>query len=423
MSGQTYLSELNEAQRAAVEYLDGPELVIAGAGSGKTRVLTYKIVHLLANGHSAGNILALTFTNKAAQEMRERISGLVGETVASRLWMGTFHSVFSRFLRMNADKIGFSPNFTIYDAADSKSLIKSIIRDLKLDDKVYRPAIVASVISNAKNNLYSAADYASDRDIRRSDEAAGRPRTADIFRIYVERCRIAGAMDFDDLLYYTNVLFRDFPEVLERYRRHFTYVLVDEYQDTNFAQHLIVRQLCERSGAICVVGDDAQSIYSFRGADIRNILSLKKTFPALRTFKLEQNYRSTRNIIGAANTLIAANTEQIPKEVFSRNDEGERIEVVQSYSDYEEAYTVATRLSQVRMRYHLALNDVAILYRTNAQSRVLEEALRNRNVPYRVYGGLAFFQRKEIKDAVCFFRLAVNPDDDEAFRRVINTPK
>ncbi|MDE6135579.1 MAG: UvrD-helicase domain-containing protein, partial [Muribaculaceae bacterium] len=315
------------------------------------------------------------------------------------------------------------PNFTIYDAADSKSLIKSIIRDLKLDDKVYRPAIVASVISNAKNNLYSAADYASDRDIRRSDEAAGRPRTADIFRIYVERCRIAGAMDFDDLLYYTNVLFRDFPEVLERYRRHFTYVLVDEYQDTNFAQHLIVRQLCERSGAICVVGDDAQSIYSFRGADIRNILSLKKTFPALRTFKLEQNYRSTRNIIGAANTLIAANTEQIPKEVFSRNDEGERIEVVQSYSDYEEAYTVATRLSQVRMRYHLALNDVAILYRTNAQSRVLEEALRNRNVPYRVYGGLAFFQRKEIKDAVCFFRLAVNPDDDEAFRRVINTPK
>ncbi|MBD5218726.1 MAG: UvrD-helicase domain-containing protein [Bacteroidales bacterium] len=423
MVGSDYLEQLNDAQRAAVEYLDGSELVIAGAGSGKTRVLTYKIVHLLHNGHNPARILALTFTNKAASEMRERISKLVGDDVASRLWMGTFHSIFSRFLRMNAERIGFKSNFTIYDASDSKSLIKSIIRDMKLDDKVYRPTAVASEISNAKNNLYSAEDYARDKDIRHANEAANRPRLAEIYTTYAERCRIAGAMDFDDLLYYTNVLFRDCPDVLEHFREYFTYVLVDEYQDTNFAQHLIVRQLCEKKDNLCVVGDDAQSIYSFRGANIRNILGLKKAFPSLRTFKLEQNYRSTRNIIGAANTLIAANKEQIPKEVFSTNDAGERIEVVQCYNDYEEAYTVASRLNQVRMRMHMAYNDIAILYRTNAQSRVLEEALRNRNVPYRVYGGLAFYQRKEIKDAVCYFRLALNPNDDEAFRRVVNTPK
>ncbi|MDE5662241.1 MAG: UvrD-helicase domain-containing protein, partial [Muribaculaceae bacterium] len=347
---KTYLDRLNSAQRAAVEYLGGPQLVIAGAGSGKTRVLTYKIVHLLENGHKPGRILALTFTNKAAREMRERIGALVGEATASKLWMGTFHSIFSRFLRMYADRLGFTSNFTIYDTSDSKSLIKSIIRELKLDDKVYRPGAVMADISQAKNNLYSPEDYARDKNLMQADNAAKRGRTAEIYAVYRDRCRIAGAMDFDDLLFYTNVLLRDNPDVLEHFRDYFSYILVDEYQDTNFAQHLIVRQLCGKSQNLCVVGDDAQSIYSFRGANIRNILDLKKSFPALQTFKLEENYRSTRNIIGAANTLIAANTEQIPKEVFSNNDEGERIEVVQCYNDYEEAYIVANRIAQVRMR-------------------------------------------------------------------------
>ncbi len=418
-----YLDKLNSAQRAAVEYLGGPELVIAGAGSGKTRVLTYKIVHLLNMGHYPGRILALTFTNKAAREMRERIEALVGQAVASRLWMGTFHSIFSRFLRMHADRIGFSPNFTIYDSADSKSLVKTIIKELKLDDKIYRPGIVLNAISQAKNNLYSPEDYAADTELTNSDKNSGRGRTHEIYRLYRDRCRIAGAMDFDDLLFYTNVLFRDNPDVLAHFRQYFSYVLVDEYQDTNFAQHLIVRQLCETTQNLCVVGDDAQSIYSFRGANIRNILDFKKVFPSLRTFKLEENYRSTRNIIGAANTLIAANREQIPKEVFSNNADGERIEVVQAYNEYEEAYIVANRIAQVRMRYRCPLSEIAVLYRTNAQSRVLEEALRGRNLAYRVFGGLAFYQRKEVKDAVSYFRLAVNPDDDEAFRRVINTPK
>lgn len=423
MVAEDYLSQLNAQQRAAVEYLDGPELVIAGAGSGKTRVLTYKIVHLLENGHYPNHILALTFTNKAAREMRERICTLVGDDIASRLWMGTFHSIFSRFLRMNASRIGFTSNFTIYDSADSKSLIKSIIRELHLDDKIYRPGQVAAAISFAKNQLYSPEDYAADRALVRSDADAGRGRIHEIFRIYRDRCRIAGAMDFDDLLYYTNVLFRDNPDVLQHFSNYFSYVLVDEYQDTNFAQHLIVRQLCGVKKQLCVVGDDAQSIYSFRGANIRNILDFKKTFPEQRTFKLEENYRSSRNIIGAANSLIAANHEQIPKQVFSNKDAGELIEVVQSFNEYEEAYAVAARIAQVRMRYKCPLSEVAVLYRTNAQSRVLEEALRNRNLAYRIFGGLAFYQRKEVKDAVSYFRLAVNPDDDEALRRVINTPK
>lgn len=423
MSDNTYLSQLNEAQRAAVEYLGGPELVIAGAGSGKTRVLTYKILHLLANGHSPGRIIALTFTNKAAREMRDRIEKLAGPEMASRLWMGTFHSIFSRMLRRNADLIGFRSDFTVYDASDSKSLIRSIIKEMNLDDKVYRPGQVMADISNAKNNLYSPADYAADRELMAADKAAGRSRTADIFATYHERCRIAGAMDFDDLLYYTNVLLRDNPDLCQRYRDYFSYILVDEYQDTNFAQHHIVLQLCKDKNNLCVVGDDAQSIYSFRGANIRNILTLKKTFPDLRTFKLEENYRSTQNIIGAANALIAANTEQIPKEVYSRNDPGERIEIVQCYNDYEESYVVASRIGQIRMRMHLPLNETAILYRTNAQSRVLEEALRNRNIPYRIFGGQSFYTRAEIKDAVSYFRLAVNPDDDEAFRRVLNTPR
>lgn len=419
----SYLECLNEAQRVAVEYLGGPELVIAGAGSGKTRVLTYKIVHLLHNGHRPSHIMALTFTNKAANEMRERIEKLTGPETASQLWMGTFHSIFSRILRRHADRIGFKSNFTVYDAADSKSLIKSIIKEMKLDDKIYTPSKVASDISFAKNNLYSPEDYAADRELMQADANAKRSRTAEIFKTYRDRCRIAGAMDFDDLLFYTNVLLRDNADIRDFYRQYFSYILVDEYQDTNFAQHMIVLQLCGEHNNLCVVGDDAQSIYSFRGANIRNILNLRQTFSALRTFKLEENYRSTQNIIGAANSLIAVNKEQIPKEVYSNNSPGDLIEAVQSYNDYEEAYLVASRISQVRMRKHLPYNEIAILYRTNAQSRVVEEALRNRNIPYRIYGGLSFYQRKEIKDAIAYFRLAVNPDDDEAFRRVINTPK
>jgi len=417
-----YLSALNDAQRAAVEYLGGPELVIAGAGSGKTRVLTYKIVHLLEQGHDPRRILALTFTNKAAREMRDRIEALVGTDVASRLWMGTFHSIFSRILRMNAERIGFRRTYTIYDASDSKSLVRTIIKDMDLDDKVYRPGTVLGDISMAKNALYSPEDYASDKALMESDRAARRPRTVEIYKAYRDRCHIADAMDFDDLLYYTNILLRDNPDVLENLQNYFSYVLVDEYQDTNFAQHVIVRQLCGKRQNLCVVGDDAQSIYSFRGANIRNILDLRKTFPSLATYKLEQNYRSTRNIIGAANTLIACNKEQIHKDVFSQNDEGQRIEVVACENDYMEGYAVANRLSQVRMRSHSPLSEFAILYRTNAQSRVLEESLRNRNIPYRIYGGLAFYQRAEVKDVVSYFRLAVNPDDDEALRRVINKP-
>ena len=417
-----YLSALNDAQREAVEYLGGPELVIAGAGSGKTRVLTYKIVHLLAQGHDPRRILALTFTNKAAREMRERIEALVGPEVASKLWMGTFHSIFSRILLMNADRIGFRRTYTVYDTSDSKSLVKTIIKDMGLDEKLYRPGTVLGDISMAKNALYSPEDYALDKALMESDRAAKRPRTVDVYKAYRDRCHIADAMDFDDLLYYTNVLLRDNPDVLENLQDYFSYVLVDEYQDTNFAQHVIVRQLCGKKQNLCVVGDDAQSIYSFRGANIRNILDLRKTFPSLATYKLEQNYRSTRNIIGAANALIACNKEQIHKEVFSQNDEGQRIEVVGCENDYMEGYAVANRLSQVRMRSHSPLSEFAILYRTNAQSRVLEESLRNRNIPYRIYGGLAFYQRAEVKDVISYFRLAVNPDDDEALRRVINKP-
>ena len=389
----SYLECLNEAQRAAVEYLGGPELVIAGAGSGKTRVLTYKIVHLLHNGHRPSHIMALTFTNKAANEMRERIEKLTGPETASQLWMGTFHSIFSRILRRHADRIGFKSNFTVYDAADSKSLIKSIIKEMKLDDKIYTPSKVASDISFAKNNLYSPEDYAADRELMQADANAKRSRTAEIFKAYRDRCRIAGAMDFDDLLFYTNVLLRDNADIRDFYRQYFSYILVDEYQDTNFAQHMIVLQLCGEHNNLCVVGDDAQSIYSFRGANIRNILNLRQTFSALRTFKLEENYRSTQNIIGAANSLIAVNKEQIPKEVYSNNSPGDLIEAVQSYNDYEEAYLVASRISQVRMRKHLPYNEIAILYRTNAQSRVVEEALRNRNIPYRIYEDMSYYQR------------------------------
>ena len=417
-----YLEELNPQQRDAVVYTDGPQLVIAGAGSGKTRVLTYKIVHLLAKGYEPWRILALTFTNKAAREMRERVEAVVGPETASKIWMGTFHSIFSRILRTHADRIGFNSNFTIYDASDSKSLIKSIIREMELDEKIYKASTVVSAISWAKNALISPDRYAINRDIIEADKRAKRPLTYAIYSTYVKRCRVAGAMDFDDLLYYTNELLRDNADVLHHYQGFFKYVLIDEYQDTNFAQHLIATQLCAESNKLCVVGDDAQSIYSFRGANIRNILSLKSTYPTLQTFKLEQNYRSTQNIINAANSLIAKNKEQIPKNVFSKNSLGAKVEITDTYSDYEEAIVVASQISRMHMHAHDSYDDYAILYRTNNQSRRLEEALRNRNIPYRIWGGVAFYQRKEVRDAIAYFRLAINPNDDEALRRIINFP-
>ncbi len=419
---EEYLSQLNEPQRQAVEYLGGPSLVIAGAGAGKTRVLTYKIVHLLHNGYEPHRILALTFTNKAAREMRSRIEQLVGKKTASHLWMGTFHSIFSRILRANAERIGFKSDFTIYDSNDSKSLIKTIIKDMQLDDKVYKPATVQSAISMAKNSLLSVEAYANNRELQESDRRSRRPLIATIYKAYRQRCFLAGAMDFDDLLYYTNVLLRDNPDVLSHYREFFRYILVDEYQDTNFAQHMIVSQLCNESNNFCAVGDDAQSIYSFRGANIRNILNLQNAYPTLRTFKLEQNYRSTQNIINAANSLIAKNRFQIPKQVFSNNEAGSPVEVVESYSDYDESFLVANRVSQLHATTGDSYDEFAVLYRTNAQSRVLEEQLRKRNIPYRIYGGLSFYQRKEIKDAIAYLRLSTNPDDDEALRRIINTP-
>ncbi len=417
-----YLDELNAPQQAAVTYTDGPALVIAGAGSGKTRVLTYKIVHLLHNGYEPWRILALTFTNKAAREMRERIEQLVGAPTASKLWMGTFHSIFARMLRSNAERVGYKSNFTIYDSADSKSLIKSIIKDMALDEKIYKPSTIQSAISSAKNALISPEKYARLADVMEADKNARRPQTYAIYRIYRDRCIAAGAMDFDDLLYYTNLLLRDNPDVLRHYQDFFRYILVDEYQDTNFAQHVIVSQLTKENQSLCVVGDDAQSIYSFRGANIRNILNLKNAYPQLKIFKLEQNYRSTQNIINAANSLIEKNTEQIRKQVFSEKEPGKKIEVVQSYSDFEESFLVANRISQIKMATGDSFDEFAILYRTNAQSRILEESLRKRNIPYRIYGGLSFYQRKEVKDAIAYFRLSVNPNDDEALKRIINFP-
>ena len=428
-----YLNQLNEQQREAVLYTDGPQLVIAGAGSGKTRVLTYKIVHLLHEGLAPSRIMALTFTNKAAREMRERIEPLVGTDIARQLWMGTFHSIFARLLRVNAERLGFRHDFTIYDTSDSLSLVKIIIKDMGLNDKVYKPRHVMSRISAAKNALFSPRDYAGDSGLRRQDEDANQPLIYAIYETYWQRCRIAGAMDFDDLLFYTNILLRDNPDVLDRYRNMFQYILVDEYQDTNFAQHLIVQQLSELHHRVCVVGDDAQSIYSFRGANINNILGLQRVYPGLQTFKLEQNYRSTQTIVEAAGSLIKKNKRQIEKHIFSRGEVGSPIEVVECFSDYEEAYVVANRIAAIKARQGDRYADFAILYRTNAQSRVLEEALSNGGrrdkhgnmrdaIPYRIYGGLSFYQRKEIKDAIAYFRLCINPDDDEAVRRIINTP-
>ncbi len=416
-----YLDELNDSQRAAVLYQDGPSLVIAGAGSGKTRVLTYKIAHLMNEGYDPWNILALTFTNKAAREMKERISRQVGER-ARYLWMGTFHSIFSRILRVESQAIGFSSNFTIYDSSDSKSLIKSIIKEMQLDDKVYKPGSIQSRISNAKNHLVLPDAYASHAGIIQADMEAKVPATRDIYRRYWDRCRQSNAMDFDDLLVYTYVLFRDFPEVRRKYVEQFRYVLVDEYQDTNFAQHSIVLQLTQENQRVCVVGDDAQSIYSFRGANIDNILKFTKVYQGAKLFKLEQNYRSTQTIVRAANSLIEKNREQIRKEVYSRNSQGEPLGVFQAYSDVEEGEIVANKIVQLRHRENYSYDDFAILYRTNAQSRIFEEALRKRNLPYKIYGGLSFYQRKEIKDVISYFRLAVNPNDEEAFKRVLNYP-
>lgn len=417
------LASLNPAQRAAVEYCSGPQLVIAGAGSGKTRVLTYKIAHLLELGIEPDRIMALTFTNKAAREMQERIAALVGSDKASRLWMGTFHSILLRMLRLHADRLGFRYDFTIYDAADSRSLVKLIINELGLDEKQYKPSSVAGAISNAKNALISPQRYAVNKDITTADNRAGRPLIARIYKMYCERCRLAQTMDFDDILVYANVLLRDNPDLTDYYSKWFQYVLVDEYQDTNFAQSLIVSRLVSGHGHLCVVGDDAQSIYSFRGANIENILGMQQRYPGLQLFKLERNYRSTKNIVEAAGSLIKYNPNQIPKNVYSENETGEKLQVVEAFTDIEEASLVAAAVSR---RIHNSpgktLEDMAILYRTNAQSRLLEEALRRRAIPYRIYGGLTFYQRKEVKDAIAYFRLAVNPDDDEALRRIINFP-
>lgn len=417
-----YINELNDSQRAAVLYNEGPSLVIAGAGSGKTRVLTYKIAWLLENGYQPWNILALTFTNKAAREMKERIAKQVGTERARYLWMGTFHSLFLRILHAEASHLGFTFQFTIYDTADSKSLIRSIIKEMQLDEKNYKPGMIQARISNAKNHLVSPSDYARNKEAYDGDCMAKVPALRDIYRRYWERCRQADAMDFDDLLFYTFLLFRDHPDVLARYQEQFRYILVDEYQDTNVAQHSIVMQLAKNHQHVCVVGDDAQSIYSFRGADIDNILYFTKAYPGTRVFKLEQNYRSTQSIVSAANSLISKNMRQIHKEVYSKKDQGDPISVFQAYSDVEEGEIVINKIAELRRTQGYGYADFAVLYRTNAQSRIFEEAMRKRNMPYRIYGGLSFYQRKEIKDVIAYFRLVVNPNDEEAFKRIINYP-
>ncbi len=417
-----YLEELNEAQRNAVENTDGPSLVIAGAGSGKTRVLTYRIAHLLKQGARPGSILSLTFTNKAAREMKERIASIVGQQTARYLWMGTFHSIFARILRTESEVLGYPSNFTIYDTADSKSLLKAIIKEFKLDDKTYKPNVVSSRISAAKNSLITPAAYAQNAQVREYDMSIRMPRIAEIYKEYARRCFLAGAMDFDDLLLKTNILFRDHKDILKKYQERFDYVLVDEYQDTNFAQYLIVKNLAATHKNLCVVGDDAQSIYSFRGARIENILNFQKDYPEHQVYKLEQNYRSTQTIVNAANSIIQKNKRQLPKTVYSENDQGNKIKVFSALTDNEEGYLVANEISETRMRQHYKYADYAILYRTNAQSRIFEEALRKRNIPYKIYGGLSFYQRKEIKDLLSYFRLVINPKDNEALKRIINYP-
>ena len=416
------LKDLNEAQRAAVEYIDGPSLVIAGAGSGKTRVLTYKIAYLLSQGMKPWSIMALTFTNKAAREMKERIGKLVGNDLAQHLYMGTFHSIFSRILRAEAEHIGFNNNFTIYDESDSRSLIKAIVKEMGLDDKKYKPAAVHAKISMAKNNLMSAAAYESDAAIFEQNKRAQMPEVGKIFVAYVQRCKQANAMDFDDLLTLTYQLFREHEDIRHKYAARFDYVLVDEYQDTNHVQMSIVMQLCQEKQRVCAVGDDSQSIYSFRGANIDNILNFQRQFQGTRLFKLEQNYRSTQTIVEAANSLIKHNRNQIPKDVFSENAKGEKIQYKPAYSDKEEAAIVAKDVKRIRREDGCQYSDFAILYRTNAQSRSFEEEFRKQAIPYRIYGGLSFYQRKEIKDIIAYFRLVANPDDEEAIKRIINYP-
>jgi len=417
-----YLSQLDDSQREAVLYDKGPSLVVAGAGSGKTRVLTYKIVHLLHNGYQPHTILALTFTNKAAREMKHRIASLINEYSTRYLWMGTFHSIFYRILRREAQFIGFPPNFTIYDTADSKNLIKTILKELKLDEKVYRPGLVQNRISNAKNSLITCNAYVGNHKLIEEDRRNGISLIGEIYKWYQNRCFQAGAMDFDDLLLYTNILFRDHPETLAKYQKQFRYVLVDEYQDTNFAQHLIVARLCEHHHHVFAVGDDAQSIYSFRGANIDNMLRFQENYPDGMLFKLEQNYRSTQNIVNAANSLIDKNKEQIRKTVYSKNEKGNKITVLSAYSDYEESYLVSSKIGEMMQEKGRSYSDFAVLYRTNAQSRTLEEAMNKRMIKYKIYGAQSFYQRKEIKDSLAYLRVIVNPADEEALKRIINYP-
>lgn len=418
---ENYLEKLNPAQRAAVECTEGPVMVIAGAGSGKTRVLTYRIVHLLNQGVDPFSILTLTFTNKAAREMRERIDNLIGSE-SRNLWMGTFHSIFARILRKEAEKIGYPSNFTIYDSQDSKNLIKAILKDLSLDDKIYKPGLVHSRISSAKNSLITPQAYMNNTTIQSEDRQNAKPKIGEIYKIYDQRLFRSSAMDFDDLLFKTNILLRDFPDVLYRYQHQFKYLLVDEYQDTNFSQYVIVKKLAALNENICVVGDDAQSIYGFRGANIQNILNFKNDYPDVKTFKLEQNYRSTKTIVNAANAVIDLNKDQIKKEVWTDNEEGGAIKVMKASTDNEEGQLVAHSIFEQKMNFQAKNEEFAILYRTNAQSRAMEEALRKRDIPYRIYGGLSFYQRKEIKDLLSYYRLTINPNDDEALKRVINYP-
>ena len=417
-----YLDELNEVQKEAVTSSEGPVMVVAGAGSGKTRVLTYRIVHLLNKGIDPFNILALTFTNKAAKEMKARVANIVGGSEAQNLWMGTFHSVFSKILRIEAEKLGYPSNFTIYDTDDSKSLIKTILKELGLDDKIYKPNLVYNRISSAKNNLVSAGAYLNTLEILNEDKLTGKPKIGEIYKIYQSRCFKAGAMDFDDLLFNTNLLLKNFPEALHKYQHKFKYILVDEYQDTNYSQYIIVKKLAALNENICVVGDDAQSIYAFRGATIQNILNFKKDYPDLKTFKLEQNYRSTKNIVDAANSIISKNKNQIQKDVWTENETGDKIKVIKALTDNEEGLMVARSIFEIKMNTQSPCDHFSILYRTNAQSRAMEEALRKLSIPYRIYGGLSFYKRKEIKDVLAYYRLAVNNNDEEALKRVINYP-
>lgn len=417
-----FLDELNPAQRAAAQTTEGPVMIIAGAGSGKTRVLTYRIAHIMEKGVDAFNILSLTFTNKAAREMKDRIAKIVGATEAKNLWMGTFHSIFAKILRIEAEKIGYPNNFTIYDTDDSKSVIKQILKDFNLDDKIYKPSLVLNRISDAKNKLISAQQYLNNPITQQGDFSSRKPMLGKIFEAYQKRNFKAGAMDFDDLLFQTNILLRDFPDLLLKYQNKFRYILVDEYQDTNFSQYVIIKQLAARFQNICVVGDDAQSIYGFRGANIQNILNFEKDYPDLKTFKLEQNYRSTKNIVGAANQIIANNKDQFKKTVFTDNEEGQKLKIIKASSDNEEGKKVVDSIFEIRMQKQAMNSDFAVLYRTNSQSRAFEEAFRRLNIPYKIYGGVSFYQRKEIKDVLSYFRLTINNNDDESLKRVINYP-